>query len=311
MLGQQRGRRRVWRKPIQKYDKTVVRPRWKSASMFMFWACFTWDKKGPYYCFPAETVADRKRAERMIEQLNQAIEPDLRLNWELETKMRRLGLRNKAGKTSTWKFTKTQGRLIRDNKEGIDWWRYRNEILQPLLFPFAKRCLQDRPNTIVLEDGTPAHRHHANQRLYNLHGIQKLAWIDNSPDLNAIEPAWGHLKRATCSRGPPKTAAELRKRWASEWRALQQSKLQQWILRIKDAIPKVILLQGDNAYHEGKEGEAARQERSQRYQRDRVCFLAKKQAKSEGKLDQFEAKKTQRWLEERFDDNEDAWEDVN
>ena len=77
--------------------------------------------------------------------------------------MRRLGLRNKGGKTPTWKFSKAQGRLVRDNKGGIDWWRYRKEILEPLLFPFAKRCLQDRPNTIVLEDSAPAHKHHVNQ----------------------------------------------------------------------------------------------------------------------------------------------------
>jgi hypothetical protein len=30
----------------------------------------------------------------------------------------------------------------------------------------------DRPNTVVLEDGAPAHKHHDQQRVYSLYGVQ-------------------------------------------------------------------------------------------------------------------------------------------
>ncbi len=43
MLGHRRGGYRVWRTPQEKYDANVVRPRYKKASDFMFWGCFSYD----------------------------------------------------------------------------------------------------------------------------------------------------------------------------------------------------------------------------------------------------------------------------
>jgi len=48
-LGGVRGRRRVWRKPDEAFDKHVITRRWKRFSEFMFWGCFSYDKKGPYH----------------------------------------------------------------------------------------------------------------------------------------------------------------------------------------------------------------------------------------------------------------------
>ncbi|KMU73790.1 hypothetical protein CISG_10165, partial [Coccidioides immitis RMSCC 3703] len=64
------------------------------------------------------------------------------------------------------------------------------EVLLAKLFPFVKECLESRPNTVVLEDGAPAHTHFYQQELYNIHKINRLLWPGNSPDLNMIEPAW-------------------------------------------------------------------------------------------------------------------------
>ena len=62
VLGHRRGGTRVWRAIEDKYDPTVVRARWKGASEFMFWGCFTFDKKGPCYVQKLETAIEKKQA---------------------------------------------------------------------------------------------------------------------------------------------------------------------------------------------------------------------------------------------------------
>jgi hypothetical protein len=75
-------------------------------------------------------------------------------------------------------------------------------VLKPLLLPFAKECLKDRPNTLVQEDNAPAHALHYQQEVFDFWEIQRLLWLGNSPDLNAIEPTWFWMKRETTKKGP-------------------------------------------------------------------------------------------------------------
>jgi len=49
ILGHRRGGIRVWRKSAEKYDKTCMTRRWKGSSEFMFWGCFSYNKKGPFH----------------------------------------------------------------------------------------------------------------------------------------------------------------------------------------------------------------------------------------------------------------------
>ncbi|KAJ0128362.1 hypothetical protein HZ326_28545 [Fusarium oxysporum f. sp. albedinis] len=104
--------------------------------------------------------------------------------WELENGIRRLGLRNLSGKKPEWKWKKETSKLTRGLKG------------------------EQRPNTVVQEDKAPSHKHHAQQRIYDLHGAQRLLWGGNSPDLNAIEPAWPWIKRVTTKKGAPKSWVE-------------------------------------------------------------------------------------------------------
>lgn len=45
VLGHRRGAVRVWRTVQDRHDLTCVRRRWKGASDFMVWACFSYDKR--------------------------------------------------------------------------------------------------------------------------------------------------------------------------------------------------------------------------------------------------------------------------
>ena len=87
--------------------------------------------------------------------------------------------------------------LKRSKGGGIDWWRYQTEILKPLLIPFAKKMMEIRPNTIVMEDSAPCHIAKKNKEVYSLASVKMMLWAGNSPDLNAIKPLQFHLKRVT------------------------------------------------------------------------------------------------------------------
>ena len=41
----------------------------------MFWACFSYDQKGLIYIQKAETVAEKKKAKKEINQLNKILKP--------------------------------------------------------------------------------------------------------------------------------------------------------------------------------------------------------------------------------------------
>lgn len=147
---------------------------------------------------------DRKQAEIQINQMNSVLEPILRAEWELTHPFQRLGLRNKPGPKPEWKWTEANGKLLRKaNRGGIDWWRYQTVVLTPKLIPFAQFCQINRPKTIVQEDKAPSHSHHAQVRVYTTAQVERLLWCGNSADLNAIEPAWFHLKRETTKKGAP------------------------------------------------------------------------------------------------------------
>jgi hypothetical protein len=109
----------------------------------MFWGCFTYNKKGPFYIWKAETAAQKKATEADLKAKNALIEESNKVEWELTTVIRRVNLnRSAGGKKPEWKHTKETGAIVRvKGKGGIDWYRYQQEILIPKLIPFAKECL--------------------------------------------------------------------------------------------------------------------------------------------------------------------------
>jgi transposase len=104
ILLHRRGGYRIWRTPSEAYSRSCIRERWKGASEFMFWGCFTYDKKGPCHCWAPETAAEKREAEKAIEQLNAILEPELRQEWELTNRIRRLNLRQTPGRQPQWRF---------------------------------------------------------------------------------------------------------------------------------------------------------------------------------------------------------------
>jgi hypothetical protein len=266
VLCHRRGSYRIWRKADEAVLKSCIRERWKGYSEFMFWGCFTYDKKGPCHIWEPETAQEKKQAGKDIEEWNTLLESELRDEWELNTPMSRLGLRSRPGPRPEWKWDQKHGKLVRGKGGGIDWYRYLTKVLLPKLFPFTKECAITRPDTVVQEDKAPSHSHHYQQRVYDIYSVQRLLWCGNSPDLNAIEPAWPYLKRVTTKKGAPKSRKEGIQVWQKAWEELPQEKIQAWIEAIPVHIQKIIDLKGGNEYIEGrntrsKERQRRREER--------------------------------------------------
>ncbi|KAJ5723611.1 hypothetical protein N7488_001646 [Penicillium malachiteum] len=253
ILLHRRGGYRVWRNPLERFVRSYIRERWKGASEFMFWGCFLYNFKGPCHCWKLETAREKKESIEMIEAWNSELEPIMREKWELETGMRRVGLRNQPGKAPKWKWIEKNGKLSRTkSRGGIDWFRYHTTILAPKLLPFAQKCQSSRPKTLVQEDKAPAHAHHYQQKIFDAAGVARLLWCGNSPDLNAIEAAWPYLKRETTKKGAPKTRSEAIKIWEQKWDEMPQEMIQRWIERIPHHIQRIIELEGGNEYLEGR-----------------------------------------------------------
>jgi transposase len=256
-MGGQRGRIRVWRLKKEAYHQHVIRRRWKGFKQFMFWGCFSYDKKGPCHIWEDETPKEKKESEIWLEQQNKILEPICKAEWEIQTAMRRVRIsRNMPGKKPVWKWNKTNGKLVRDSnsKGGIDWYRYYRCILEKKLLPFAKECAKERPGTVVQEDNAAPHAHHHQYRVYDFWKVQKLLWPGNSPDLSAIEPPWMWMKRETTKNGAATSTKQMKEDWEDCWEDMEQERIQAWIERIPIHIQEVIRLGGGNEYKEGKSG---------------------------------------------------------
>ena len=256
ILLHRRGGYRIWRMPKEKFLRSCIRERWKGAQEFMFWGCFSYDKKGPCHIWLPETAAEKKAADLDVEKMNEALEPSAKVAWELATEMEKkldLNLRGKPrGRKPKWSWNQKNGRLVRRQGTGVDWYRYRTKVLIPKLIPFAKECLVERPGTLVQEDKAPAHSHYIQQQLFDLHKVKRLIWPGNSPDLNAIEPCWFYMKKDTTVKG----AFGLKKagiaKWEACWLDVPQFEIQAWIERIPHHIKEIIRLEGGNEYQEGR-----------------------------------------------------------
>jgi hypothetical protein len=257
------GTNRLWRRPGEEIDKTVIRRRWKGFTEFIFWGGFSYDEKGACHIFQPETAQEEKIADEVLEEINKRNEPLCRACWEVAQALLDLQrVRPRRGWPPQWCFTKKWGKVVWEGKrEGIDWWLYLTKVLIPKLFPFVERCKENRPDTVVQEDRAAPHAHSQQDVFYDFFHVQRMLWPGNSPDFNMIEPCWMFLKRETTKNGPPRTRQEAERRWLHAWNELSQEKIRRWIERIPYAIEEVIRLEGGNEYIESTQNRRRSQRR--------------------------------------------------
>ena len=140
----------------------------------MFWGCFIYDKKGPYYVYKLETKVEKEVAAQKISKLNAKLETQMREDQELNIGIRRIGLRYKPSKKPQQKQNKKNSKLVRFLGGGINQQRYQTYILLPKLLPFIKEYIKDRLQTIVIEDKVPTYAHYYQDVVYSLEKVKKL-----------------------------------------------------------------------------------------------------------------------------------------
>ncbi|GBN79479.1 Transposable element Tcb2 transposase [Araneus ventricosus] len=96
--------------------------------------------------------------------------------------------------------------------------RYRDEILDPYVRPYAGAI----GNDFILMDGN-ARPHRAVVVEYHLegHGLERIKWPAQSPDLNPIEHLWDYLGRQVAALSPPtRSLDELKQGLLRVWSSL-------------------------------------------------------------------------------------------
>ena len=103
---------------------------------------------------------------------------------------------------------------------GITAQRYRDEILEPIVRPFAAAM---GAGFILMQDNARPHTARLSMAFLDSEGIDVMEWPARSPDLNPIEHCWDMLGRRTRSKNPPpRTMNELRDALVQQWAVMPQ-----------------------------------------------------------------------------------------
>ena len=204
----------------------VIR-RQKGFQEFIQWSCFSYNKKGPYHIQEAETVAEKKAAIADLAARNAARYNKDHANW-LATQIDRIRITRSGvpGLKPQFKHNESTSVYIRkDGKGGIDWYRYQEKILKPLLLPFAKKLKEKLGQVRVQEDGALSYLSCYQLEIFDLWDIARILQPGNSPDLNAIKPTWFWIKRETTKKGLITSNIELKKAWIKCQEEMSQDKI--------------------------------------------------------------------------------------
>ncbi|GFU85260.1 transposable element Tcb1 transposase [Trichonephila clavipes] len=93
--------------------------------------------------------------------------------------------------------------------------RYREEILRPIVVPYAAAIGDD---FILMDDNCRPHRANLVEDFLHEKGIVRMEWPACFPDMNPIEHVWDALRRRVAGRQPPpQTLQELERAVLEEW----------------------------------------------------------------------------------------------
>lgn len=192
---------------------------------------------------------NRETSQKTLNELNKILYKKVKIEWEsLQFIQDMFCEASWWDKKSDFKVYWWSIQLKKSKKDEIDWWRYQTEIAKPLLIPFAQKMMKDQSKTVIVEDDTSSHIAKKNKQIFMNAEVIQMLWSGNSSDLNAIEPAWFHLKRDTTKRKALTSRPEAARAWMQGWTEMEQTRIDAWIDRIYNRVQWVYDHNGNNEY---------------------------------------------------------------
>src|SRR5256714_3192031 len=204
IVSAKRGQQKISRYSDERYHSDCIEQRYNNYSEAMFWACFTYDYKGPCYIYYPETAEQKEHYQEQIDRLNEnEVEKECRLAFdkqekEKEEKWTRQGKKFPT-RRATWEVYWKNHKQKRDRRSrgGVDNIRYTYETIELLLIPFYHEIIGKRPSSgpisqrsfIFQQDNALSHTSKWTLRRLAQEGIEVLEHVGNSPDMNAIKGA--------------------------------------------------------------------------------------------------------------------------
>ncbi|KAF2181243.1 hypothetical protein K469DRAFT_261448 [Zopfia rhizophila CBS 207.26] len=197
------------------------RPAAKTFHAVMFWGAICEGRRGPFHIWERETIEEATHLKAVMDKENERKQNIVDMERELaqipgtyergvlqerNANIQRLDRENplpsgypRKQRRIDWEF-KVHEKETRDGKSkgGVDWIRYRETILYPKLYPWAKQIHDETGRFVhIVEDNAGAHE--KAKRLSwegraDRSGIDVVDWPPLSPDLNKIERIWGPMK---------------------------------------------------------------------------------------------------------------------
>jgi len=125
--------------------------------------------------------------------------------------------------------------------------RYRDEILRPLVRPYAGAV---GPGFLLMQDNARPHVAGVCQQFLQEEGIDAMDWPARSPDLNPIEHIWDIMSRSIHQRHvAPQTVQELADALVQVWEEIPQETICHLIRSMPRHCREVIQARGGHTHY--------------------------------------------------------------